>query len=384
MTYALYKTGYFNNYGNVAGDQGIDFYGSGCTLINHASISGTLGNGVRMSTGGEIRNIGTGGVISGSFDGIRSDYSLYLFNSGLVTGSVVGVVMAGGTVNNSGDGFTTFGHIFGGLDGVQSSAYAHVGNGYGSIYGNRYGLNLEAGGTINNDIGGISGGTTAVFVQGSPGYITNAGNITGGVARSGDGVALLAAGRVTNTSAGHIYTNGGHGVYTYARNEIGAVTNYGVIRASGGRGAYGVYLKGNYGLNISGGDVFNKSGATIFGGYVGVKMTNGGYVQNAGYIRGYDTTGIYIKGNGYVNNLHGGAILRNVRREGDRLLQPRRQRGVDPGAHRGRHYWLPRRSLQLAGRDHQRLQHRCLPAGRRRGIQRSLGQEHRYHRRWLL
>ncbi len=51
--------------------------------------------------------------------------------------------------------------------------------------------------------------------------------------------------------------------------------------------------------------MFNKSGATIFGGYVGVKMTNGGYVQNAGYIRGYDTTGIYIKGNGYVNNLHG-------------------------------------------------------------------------------
>ena len=83
MTYALYKTGYFKNYSAVTGDQGIYFSGANCTLINHAAVTGTLGNGVRMRSGGEIRNIGTGGVISGSFIGIRSDYSLYLFNSGL-------------------------------------------------------------------------------------------------------------------------------------------------------------------------------------------------------------------------------------------------------------------------------------------------------------
>ena len=307
MTYALYKTGYFNNYGAVTGDQGIYFSGANCTLINHAAVTGTLGNGVRMASGGEIRNIGTGGVINGSFIGIRSDYSLYLFNSGLVTGSVVGVVMAGGTIANSGDGFTTFGDIFGGLDGVQSTAFATIGNGYGSINGGRYGLNLEAGGTINNDIGGIRGGTTGIRVGGAEGYVTNAGVIEGGNSANGDGIALLQAGSVDNKSGGSVYTNNGAAIYSYAQLASGFVTNYGNIRASGGLGV-GVYLRGNYSFNTAGGDVSNKAGGVIFGGNVGISITNGGYVSNAGSIDGYGTVGVYIKGNGYVNNLAGGTI----------------------------------------------------------------------------
>ena len=69
------------------------------------------------------------------------------------------------------------------------------------------------------------------------------------------------------------------------------MTNYGNIRASGGL-SIGVYLKGNYSLYIAGGDVFNKSGGVIFGGNVGISITNGGYVSNAGSIDGYGTVGV--------------------------------------------------------------------------------------------
>jgi hypothetical protein len=54
--------------------------------------------------------------------------------------------------------------------------------------------------------------------------------------------------------------------------------------------------------------VFNKAGGVIFGGDVGISVSNGGYVSNAGSIDGYGTVGVYIKGNGYVNNLAGGTI----------------------------------------------------------------------------
>jgi hypothetical protein len=272
-------------------------------LINSGSIAGTSGNAVRMDDGGRVSNAGS---INGAFIGVDASASMYLNNTNYIHGAVWGVLTAGGTIFNSGDGFTTTGRIDGGLDGVLSTAYAEVGNGYGSIYGDRFGIYLQSGGTISNDIGQIDGGKTAIYVSGSQGYLTNAGNIIGGLAGSGDGVDLLAGGRVTNASAGDISTAGGRAVYTYARNSSGFVTNYSEIRTSGDR-SIGVYLKGNYNIDIAGGDVFNRSGASIYG-YVGVSITNDGYVSNAGVITGSGTYGLYIKGSGYLNNLLGGTV----------------------------------------------------------------------------
>ncbi len=213
----------------------------------------------------------------------RSDASIYVFNTGNVSASVFGVVTNGGTVFSSGPDGSSPAHISGGLDGVNSSAYANVGNGYGTIYGGRFGVNFAAGGTVSNDFGAISGGTTAIYIQGAAGNVTNSGNILGGLARSGDGIDLRAGGGVTNNSGHYIHTNGGRAVYSYADISSGFVTNSGVISAAGGHGSAGVYLRGNYTLNTAGGNVDNNVGGSI-SGYVGVSITNGGYVSNFGSI----------------------------------------------------------------------------------------------------
>jgi len=305
MSYALYKTGSFANSGNITGGGGIEFSGSGSTLTNTATITGTSDSGVRLLNGGEVRG-NYNSAIFGSYAGIKSDASAYVFNAGNISANVFGVIVAGGTVFNSGDGFHPPAHITGGLDGVNSSAYANVGNGYGTIYGGRFGVNLGSGGTISNDLGAISGGTTAVYVQGAIGNVTNDGNINGGLARTGDGVDLRAGGSVTNGSGNTIDTNGGRAVYSYADVSSGFVTNSGDITATSGPSSAGVYLRGNYVLNTAGGNVLNQAGGTISGD-VGVSITDGGYVDNFGSISGNATTGVAIKGVGDVVN-QGGSI----------------------------------------------------------------------------
>ena len=87
--------------------------------------------------------------------------------------------MAGGTINNSGDGFTTFGDIFGGLDGVQSSAYATIGNGYGSIYGKRT-ASISRPAAPSTTTSAASAAERRHSCRRRGGYVTNAGVIAGG------------------------------------------------------------------------------------------------------------------------------------------------------------------------------------------------------------
>jgi len=303
MSYALYKTGSYHNYGNVTGGGGIEFSGGGSTLINQGTITGTTNDGVRLLDGGEVRSSGS---IGGSFAGIQSDGSTYIFNSGSVTGNVIGVLVNSGTIFSSGDGITSNALISGGIEGIHAtSAYSTVGNGYGTVYGGVIGVYLSAGGTVNNGPGAITGGTTAIDVQGAIGNVTNSGFIQGGQTQSGNGVQLGAGGSVNNTRG--IYTNGGSAVYSAAGVSSGFVTNSGRIVATGGHGSAGVYLKGNYGLNTAGGDVSNQANGLI-SGYVGVSITNGGYVVNSGSILGVQTTGVLIDGAGNVVNHKGGVI----------------------------------------------------------------------------
>lgn len=303
MSYAKYKTGYYNNAGTIIGQSGIYFSGNNCTLVNTGSIEGTLGIGVRLEDGGRVTNTGT---ISGSFEGVSSAAAINMFNTGTITGADWGVVSAGGTVNSSGDGFTTDSRISGGIDGVLMTAYGTVGNGYGSIVGNRFGVNLQNGGTVDNDIGGIRGGTTAIYISGAAGTLINNGIISGGLSNGGDGVNLLDGGEVTNDGGGRIYTNGGDAIYSNAIDQSGIVTNAGIIGQSGDRGA-GIYLKGSTVTDTGGGDVFNQAGGTIRG-YIGVSITNSGYVSNAGYIDGTGTQGVNIQGSGDIRNQAGGTI----------------------------------------------------------------------------
>ena len=174
------------------------------------------------------------------------------------------------------------------------------------------GLSLGSGGIVSNSSGAlISGGIAGILVSGASGTVSNAGAITGiGVGStaintsvvSGDGIAILAGGLVSNAAGGSIVGLGaaGHGDASgsgvFITGGAGTVANAGRISGSG----YGVALD-------AGGRVTNTG--SIVGGEDGVKIQGGiGTVANSGSIVATLDDGIALFAGGTVTNAAGGRI----------------------------------------------------------------------------
>ena len=288
---------------------------SGFTSIGTVNnqIGGTIeGNrlGVILSSGGTVNNAGT---INGGTNGAIVIQALdagkigTIANSGAINGAIGFFNLASANVTNSGSISAGTGAAFNG-----NSALTITNLATGSITGSTSGvvqggpsLTLNNAGTIRGN--GLQGGFynphAGVVINGGPAYITNSGNISG--ARFGitttyvfypdNTFAGLAIGSVVNNS-GSIIGDSDDGIRLVGG---GTVTNSGYIAGRVGAGADGISMFAYDGQSTSGftsiGTVNNQIGGTIEGNRLGVILSSGGTVNNAGTINGGTNGAIVIQ-----------------------------------------------------------------------------------------
>ena len=340
-----------NNSGSIIGDtdKGIRLVGGG-TVTNSGYIAGRVGagaDGIAMFTFDDqptsgFTSIGTvnnllGGTIEGFRFGIIQSSGGTINNAGTISGGAGGIVIqaldAGkiGTVTNSG---TVNGTVqFNQLDtanvdnsGVISSttskgittsspsgALVILNRASGSITGATQGIYSEGTSLSVDNAGTIRGNGTStsfrtpgggVVITGGPGTITNNGTISG--ARFGittaffsDPVTNAASGRAIGTTvnnSGSIIGDTDDGIRLLGG---GTVTNSGYIAGRVGAGADGISMFAFDDQNTSGstsiGTVTNLAGGVIEGNRLGVILSDGGTVNNAGTINGGSNGAIYIQ-----------------------------------------------------------------------------------------
>jgi FG-GAP-like repeat len=337
----------------TGGGVGIELQGAAGAVINYASISGTLGDGIVIAQGGTVINNGTiasidaaavgfsnGGVVTNGQGGVGG---LIIGNNyGVYVGGAAGAVANYGTIEGAaftgsiGDGVAlkegglvtntaATGVISGYSKGVylDGAAGTFVNAGIVTTDGdNSVGVLVATGGTVTNDIGGtiggigygvvlgdggvvvnsagavISGNYKAVYFRYQAATLVNAGTVVG-VGGASDGVVLLSGGYVANSDPAALITGAYAGVAAFG--QPATVVNSGVIEAT---------LSGNasplIGVNLAAGGVINNYGTIVGGGTYsqGVQLENGGYLSNTGsnaLIAGYDD-GVVVSGVGTVVN----------------------------------------------------------------------------------
>jgi hypothetical protein len=179
--------------------------------------------------------------------------------------------------------------------GLYGSAFAQwVVTNHGIVQG-ATGIALEAGGTVLNQdlIDGIAAGVYLV----NPGIVTNIGTITAD-GTSGVSIGLRGGGTVFNQSQGTI----GGVLYGVGSSNFVTVTNYGLIGPAA-----------DIGVATSSGLITNMAGATIQGTRNGVRIYDGGTVENAGTIAGgIAAVHIYAGATGLVKVDPGAVFLGTV------------------------------------------------------------------------
>ncbi len=338
-----------DNAGLISGGNngdGIVVYGGTTSVINEASgtISGPYEGIYIESDYGSVQNAGLiegeyavdmessvgsvmnlqSGVITGTEEGVFSDYGEDVFNAGQITGyTYAGVqLFKGGELVNSGAIFSGYYGIVddSGTGGGTVSNFVTVINS-GLIDGNADGISLGVltGDEIVNERSGfITGGTYGISIgyanatAATPGTVFNAGTIEGGTT----GIYLYNGGSVTNYAGGKI-VGGEYGVQAgYLGNtlaNIATVQNAGFVSGN----IDGILLTqggvvGNTATgNISGGtDGIDAPGITnvfnagqIAGGVDGVDLGAGGSVVNTGIITGGTNGLVFTAGDpAYVQN----------------------------------------------------------------------------------
>jgi hypothetical protein len=253
------------------------FLGSGGSVVNTATITGTQNAGVYVAGSGYVSNA-SGGTITGSNNGIDFTGAATVSNAGGILGSgFAGVVIASGYVSNASGGTISgynFGiKMFGGPGTVTNAGYITITHNYDGP-ANYCGVYLGLGGSVTNLAGGtISGVNYGVRIAGSQAIVTNAGTI---LSPRDDAVYLAASGTVVNESGGVIHGSN-HGVYL--NGVVESVTNAAggtISQDNGGIYAFGgvgtVYNAGFIQANINavylrdGGSISNAAGGTLTGG----------------------------------------------------------------------------------------------------------------------
>jgi hypothetical protein len=295
------------------------------TVTNFGTINGaTDGDGIVTGDGSVIHNSGTIGVANGVYstlgiDGQGRNNTITVDNSGLITGSAVGL-QAEGNLNLSNTG-----KISGGTDGVDVLRYGIITNratglitgvqvGIGPVTysgGNYHGfgnlLTITNAGTIQGGQFGISGYGVTVANTGtitSPhtaissylnAFITNAGTIQGGH----DAIYATQGALIRNNQGGQILAND-RAIYVLSDGLV--VTNNGLISA-----AAGVAISG--GSNAAA-NVTNGSTGVITGNSAGINV-EAMSVTNAGLITATGANGraIFAGDEAFVTNNAGGQIL---------------------------------------------------------------------------
>jgi hypothetical protein len=365
--YGIYAEGdtfALDNAGAILGatDQGIYAYGTS-SIINEAggTIAGPYDGAVLQGDYGSVQNAGLiegdyavemesslgsllnlqSGVITGSQEGVFSEYGENVTNAGQITGyTFIGVQLYnGGTLDNSGA-------IFGGNYGVSDYGGTYRGSvsnfvtifNSGLIDGNAEGIQINpvTGDQIVNEASGvITGGTYGIaigYANASAavfGTVFNAGTITGGTNYKGGvitgGQYGIQAGYAGNTLA-NIATVANAGLISGGTDAI-LLTQGGVV----GNSATGTITGGTFGIDAPGiANVFNAG--MITGGVTGIGLGAGGTVMNTGTISG-GTDGIdFTAGDpAYVDNAGRitGATGVGIQLEGGTLIN--RSTGVIQG-----------------------------------------------------
>jgi outer membrane autotransporter protein len=312
------------NAGDIFGyTNGVNVTGAG-TLANTGLVFGintstnppVAGNDAVLFGSGSVNNSGNG-FIEGFVNGVAITGAGSVNNSATIFGMTNGVNIGGaGTVANSG---TIFGvnnttTPTGGNDGVLLASGSVSNSGAGAfIEGFTNGIEIDGAGSVGNS-STVFGMTNGIDITGA-GAVTNSGQIFGvnnaGTPTSGNDGVLLASGTVNNTSGGlidgfvnGIEIDGAGGVVNVGQvsgltngvdiTGAGAVVNSGVINSGNAAGDNDGVLVG------TGSTVTNLASGTITGFNAGVGVTGNGSVNNAGSITGTD--GIDVTGTGIVLN----------------------------------------------------------------------------------
>jgi adhesin HecA-like repeat protein len=201
----LSSGGKMYNYGVVQGGQDGVRLQAGGIVYNRNRIKGAYGIYVKSGLG-YVYNYATA-QISGQTIGVKLASGGVIDNAGTIKGTLAGILLSAGTVDNEAGGVITGESIaISGISGpviVHNAGYVHETATLGSeFYGEPTSLGaivLLSGGTIDNS-GTINGYRYAIFVSGGPANVDNSGLIDVRLStRYSTGVELRTTGTVTNT-----------------------------------------------------------------------------------------------------------------------------------------------------------------------------------------
>ncbi|APG31136.1 Hemagglutinin-related protein [Granulibacter bethesdensis CGDNIH4] len=264
------------------------------TNSSGATISGGWA-GLGMDTGtiinagtliGNNATYGKGAVI------LNADALNRLTNSGLITSASTGVVMAAGSLTNTGASATIVGDSIGiqftGTTLVQSILNS------GTIKGGAFGITAAGNANITNQVGGyISGGTTGI-VSALAGTVANYGTIIGSsgpaIALQGNGINLLQLG-VSSQITGSVTANNA------GTNTLEFLSGASVGTISG----IGTQYLGFQNATVDAGATWTINGGGSFNSF-----TTSGTVTNAGSLSA--TNGVVIAGTGVFINATGASV----------------------------------------------------------------------------
>jgi len=266
---------------------GVAFEHAAGTVINTGTISAAVGYGVYLNVGGTLSNTGTiygndQGMFIGASAGTVANFisnSGYIgathapetfpngtyFGGGILDIGTATIINSGTVTDPGGEGI----QLFGVSDAPELLHSTLINSGF--VRG-LYGVLMYGAGGVSNT-GTIIAKDDGVFLQ-SPGLaVVNTGTIeaTGTTFNystiaantyTAAGLRLKAGGTVTNAATGHIAAPGGDAIHAYADPAI----------------------------------IINDGGITA--GKVGIFLSAGGSVQNAGYIQSGTGSGIYNDGTG--------------------------------------------------------------------------------------
>jgi len=278
--------------GNTVNQDNPDGFGTGqdnltITVTPGASVTGD-NNGFTLGTGNTINNSGT--VTGTTNTGVQAsgDISVNNASGATITGDMNGIV-ANGTA-----AVTNYGSIIGVEAGIATGIYADVANvtNYGTIAGGFAGIYGNTSATVFN-YGTISGANSGSGIQTLDGTITNYGLIQ--VTGPSSGTAVdIATGIVTNY--GTVSTTGAFAYSILVRSNA-AINNSGTI-SSDGDSAFTIFGSGtNLTVNNSGTIAANGSGSAAVAAPSGTLT-----LTNAGTISAPNGYGIYFGSNSSVVN----------------------------------------------------------------------------------
>ncbi|APH54708.1 Hemagglutinin-related protein [Granulibacter bethesdensis] len=215
-----------------------------------------------------------------------------LTNTGQITSTATGVLMAAGTINNTGTAATIVGNTFGVVFSSGSLAQSIVNS--SKIQGGVFGISAAGNANVSNQVGGyISGGSTGI-VSVLAGTVANYGTIIGSsgpaIALQGTGSNLLQLG-VSSQITGSVTANS-------------AGTN--TLELLSGASAGTISGIGTQYVGFQTATVDSGATWTINGGGSFTSFTNSGNLTNTGTLS--VTNGVVIAGAGVLTNSTGASI----------------------------------------------------------------------------